>query len=200
MKNITFLPWVGKSYSKGIDNKKVMVLGESHYCALVADAKPELSSEVIQDLFDEKSEHEAYKNTYTKFERALAGKILSFKEKRDLWNMFLFYNYVQTPMTGARVAPTEEEFNLSESALFGVLEKYKPDYMIVWGARLYNNLPKKGFQLTDLNVKNVDSFETWGYELSNGHIVQLLCITHPSAAFEPPYWHQIIHAFIKREL
>jgi hypothetical protein len=33
MKNVFFTPWVGKFYfEKGYNGKKIMVLGESHYC------------------------------------------------------------------------------------------------------------------------------------------------------------------------
>lgn len=200
MKNVKFLPWVGDHYLQGIPGSKVMVLGESHYCASSADAVPELTSSVILDLFDPDSEHESYKNTYTKFERALAGKPLTFSEKRDIWNSVLFYNYVQVPISEARVSPTPQEFNSSESAFFEVLEKYQPDYILAWGSRLYNNLPKRGRQLPDLSLPSGDSFETWGYTLSSGKVVQLLSTTHPSTAFVPVYWHEVIQMFIKRRI
>ena len=196
MKKQEFKPWVGRNYQTGINGNRVMVLGESHYCAVQSDAHPNMTTEIISDLLDKNSEHEGYKNTYTKFERALAGKPLSTTEKEELWNRVIFYNYVQCPISEARKAPTNQEFDASEQPFFDILEKYQPDNVLVWGKRLYNHLPRKGYQLPDLEV-NGDSFEVWAYELTNGHIVKLLSITHPSAAFTPEYCHSIIHKFLQ---
>ena len=200
MKDIRFIPWVGTDYRQGINGQRIMALGESHYCAHPEEAVPNLTIQIIQDLLDPLSGHEGYKNTYTKFERALAGKALSAEEKQIWWNKVLFYNYVQTPISGARIAPTDAEFQSSEKAFFEVLAQYRPDRILVWGNRLYNHLPQKGFQLPDLVLPNGDAFETWGYELPDKQVVQLLPITHPSAAFVPVYWHEVIHTFINRNI
>ena len=33
MDNVVFIPWVGDYYFKeGYNNKKILILGESHYC------------------------------------------------------------------------------------------------------------------------------------------------------------------------
>ncbi len=193
------MPFVGRQYEKGICGKRVMVLGESHYCAHPEEAVPGLTISIIKDLFDPTSEHEPYKNTYTKFERALAGKALSFPEKEAVWNSVLFYNYVQCPITGARVSPTSQEFASSEAAFFEVLEQYRPHCVIAWGKRLYNNLPRRGYQLPDLLLPDGDSLETWAYPLRNGHVVAVLPVTHPSAAFVPEYWYKVIQQFINRK-
>ena len=195
---VKFLPWVGSEYTRGINGKKVMVLGESHYCAHESEAVPELTRIIIRDLFDDKSEHEGYKNTYTKFGRALAGKQLYDKDKEAVWNSVVFYNYVQVPLSEARKEPKVQDFTNSEIAFFDVLEQYHPDCLIVWGKRLYNNLPRRGYQTDDLIMPDGSKIETWTYELANGHRVYLLPITHPSAAFTPEYWHDAIHRFIRR--
>lgn len=197
MKHVHFLPWVGNNYAKGINSKRVMVLGESHYCADKSEAVPELTRQIIRDLFAG-SEHEGYKNTYTKFERALAGKPLSIAEKEQVWNSVVFYNYVQTPISEARTAPTAQEFASSEDAFFEVLNTYKPDCIVAWGKRLYNHLPRKGKQSADLLLSDGERTETWSYTLAGGHTVEILPVTHPSAAFTPEYWHKAIHSFLKR--
>lgn len=46
MKNVHFLPWVGSKYNIGWQGKRLMILGESHYCASL----PEYWHEVI-DVF-----------------------------------------------------------------------------------------------------------------------------------------------------
>lgn len=197
MGKLVFKPWIGKQYSKGISGKRVMVLGESHYCERAEDAVPSMTSDIIMDLFDNDSEHEPYKNTYTKFERALMGREVAFDEKEKVWNSVAFYNYVQHPIDKARKAPTAEEFASSEKLFFEILEELKPDCAIVWGKRLYSNLPNKGAQQSDIVLANGDMIETWGYKLSNGKIVKFLPIYHPSAGFAWDYWHEAIDLLIK---
>lgn len=191
-----FLPWVGKEYQKGIQGKRVLILGESHYCADPAEAIPTLTQDIIKDLFDKHSVHEPYKNTYTKFAKALAGTDLDFEDKERIWNMVAFYNYVQTPISGARVSPTPQEFQNSDDAFFETLEQLQPEYVIVWGKRMYDNLPNQGVKGTYLKAKGEDSLETWTYTLNNGNTVKLLGITHPSAGFSWDWWHKMIMTFI----
>lgn len=200
MKHVKFLPLVGDKYNTGWNGKRVMVLGESHYCASPEQAVPQITNQIITDLYDASSEHESYKNTYTKFANAFAGHSLSFNERRNLWHSVLFYNYVQVPISGPRKSPIVQEFISSETAFFEILYTYNPDYIISWGKRLYCNLPRRGYQLPDLTLPNGDSMETWAYEIADKHIVQVLPIMHPSAAFVPSYWHVAIQTFINRNL
>lgn len=199
---IKFKPWVGNSYLSGINGNKIMVLGESHYCAKESDATPDMTNRIITDLFNPDSEHEGYKNTYTKFIRALSGdfSLSSAEAKKKWWNKILFYNYVQFPISEAREAPSKAEFADSSPAFFEILEKFRPDCILVWGKRLYNNLPRQGHQLPDLVLPDGTSIETWGYEISQGHTVRLLPITHPSSAFSPEYWNGVFREFIKRDI
>ena len=81
MHKLNFLPWIGNYYSTtGFAGKRILALGESHYCENASDATEDITRKVITDLFDPQSEHEAYKNTYTKFAEALLGRdCLSFE-------------------------------------------------------------------------------------------------------------------------
>ena len=83
MASINFYPWIGKHYSTtGFAGKRILALGESHYCEKPSDATEDSTRKVIEDLFDPQSEHEAYKNTYTKLAEALLGRnALTFEDK-----------------------------------------------------------------------------------------------------------------------
>ena len=198
MEIINYLPWIGKHYSTtGFGGKRILALGESHYCDKSSDATEDITRKVIADLFDPQSEHEAYKNTYTKFAVALLGRdSLSFEDKERFWNSIAFYNYVQVPMTGARVAPSQKDFNDSEAAFFEVLESLRPDIVIVWGSRLYNNLPQGGLQGDDLRAPDGHWVETWRYFLGDRKEVKIVPIMHPSSSFSPDYWHQFLSTII----
>lgn len=195
---VKFIPWVGSEYAQGINGKRVMVLGESHYCADESDAVPQLTINIIHHILNPDNKHEGFMNTYTKFGRALAGKEQYDKDREAMWNSVVFYNFVQVPISEARKAPEKQDFVAAESPFFTVLEQYRPDCVIVWGSRLYNNLPRKGYQTEDLVLSDGKSIETWAYKLASGHIVYLLPITHPSAAFTPEYWNEAINKFIER--
>lgn len=98
MEKINFLPWIGKYYySTGFAGKRILVLGESHYCDNASDASEDITRRVIMDLYDPRSEHEAYKNTYTKFAQALLGRgELSFADKELFWNSVALYIIAKT--------------------------------------------------------------------------------------------------------
>jgi hypothetical protein len=181
-----------------------MILGESHYCANPeTEATEDITIKVIEDLLDPFSEHEGYKNTYTKFAKAVVGeKQFSEESKKEFWQHVIFYNYVQTAISGARVSPTTEQFRNSEQAFFEILSQYQPDLIIVWGKRLYNNLPQQGTQLPDLQISQGiyagESSEVWSYTIG-GKTIALLPITHPSASmFELQYHKDLIYQFIEK--
>lgn len=202
---VKFKPWVGENYETGIhQGKKLMILGESHYCANPeTEATEDITIKVIEDLLDPFSEHEGYKNTYTKFAKAVVGeKQFSDETKKEFWQHVIFYNYVQTAISGARVSPTTEQFRNSEQAFFEIISQYQPDLIIVWGKRLYNNLPQQGTQLPDLQISQGiyagESSEVWSYTIG-GKTIALLPITHPSASmFELQYHKDLIHQFIEK--
>ena len=210
MKDVKFLPWEGANYQYGIrvdengdivcgtkeePGKKVLVLGESFYTNKEEDIASGIMTQVLNWYFDPQIEFEGWMNTYTKFTRAFFGVAISRGDSEKLWNSFVMYNYVQEPLRGTRFSPTPKQFAESRNAFFEVLGVYKPDYIIVWGYRLYNNLPQEGQQGEDIISDNYYS-ETWIYEIGN-HIVRLLPIQHPSTGFEWVYWNKVIKAFLK---
>jgi hypothetical protein len=202
---VKFKPWVGENYETGIhQGKKLMILGESHYCANPeTEATEDITIKIIEDLLDPFSEHEGYKNTYTKFAKAVVGeKQFSDETKKEFWQHVIFYNYVQTAISGARVSPTTEQFRNSEQAFFEIISQYQPNLIIVWGKRLYNNLPQQGTQLPDLQISQGiyagESSEVWSYTIG-GKTIALLPITHPSASmFELQYHKDLIYQFIEK--
>lgn len=203
---VRFLPWIGENYENGISydengiiqygtpenkGKKILVLGESHYCADEKDATDDLTRSVIKDFIDPDSVFEPYKNTYTKFERALAGRTLVKEEQKSLWEHIVFYNYVQRPLSAARISPTKDDFEISENPFWEILSILKPDLIIVWGNRLYYKLPQQGFQGEDIEI-NDDFVETWLYTTNDLDKIHVLPLCHPSTGFDWEYWHKFI--------
>ena len=99
-----FHPWAGSHYSSGgIFGKKIMVLGDSHYCGTPCGRCGEnpnarcyrLTSDVIEWCLDPNCEREDWMKTYLKFERSLVGHETTSEESRKIWDSIVFYNFLQ---------------------------------------------------------------------------------------------------------
>ena len=76
-------------------------------------------------------------------------------------------------------------------------EKYQPEYVIVWGKRLWNNLPNVGWQDGDDIVVDGYPVATGAYLLSNGKQVKVMAVNHPSVGYSWDYWHKVIQRFLR---
>ena len=126
----------------------------------------------------------------------MVNKETSMAESATIWNSLLFYNYVQELMSGPREAPTRGQYAASADAFFEVLEKYRPEVIIVWGKRLWENLPNVKWE--DGERVLVDGYEVDNgyYCLNNGYKVLAFCVYHPSASYSWDYWHRVIKLFV----
>lgn len=202
---VKFLPFVGDEYWNGISfdkdgnlvlgteenpGKKVLVLGESHYCD--EDLSDEELSSFTRDVLDSylnSEERCSWKRTFLKFERALSNVDTNIDSK-SIWNHLMFYNYLQCALHGSRMAG-EKYYEEAKDPFFAILEKYKPDYIIVWGRRLFAKLPNEKGEYMSCNDMNL-----WTYNIE-GKMIKVLPIYHPSVGFSWDYWHKVIVVFIK---
>ena len=86
-----------------------------------------------------KGKFHRWMNTFTKYANALQNKELTAVECADIWESMVFYNFVQTPMKGPRVSPTQEDFKRSRKAFEEVLADLSPNLIIFWGKLLWNS-------------------------------------------------------------
>ena len=169
MNPVFFEPWVGgEYYSGGMFGKRIMVLGESHYCGSgcpdcgVGDRCRGFTSKVIKDYLDPNVKREEWMNTFKKFERSLVNRSTSPQESVRIWNSVMFYNFLQVAMGGPRQAGTDEQYRNAAGAFFSVLDRYEPELMIVWGDQLWQRLPWERW--TEGESLMVD-----GYGVNNGY-------------------------------
>ena len=149
--NVFFQPFVGRDYTTGgIFGKRIMVLGESHYCdegctdcGNVANHREcrTFTNGVVNDYLNEDKPRERWMSTFLKFERSLVGHETEWPERQRIWQSVLFYNYLQVAMGGPRKAGSDAEYRQAEQALFSVLDQYRPQYIIAWGNRLWGQMP-----------------------------------------------------------
>ena len=191
-REVKFLPRVGKLYDHSRWGKRVMVLGESHYCD-PADATSDMTQVIFEWMFNPSAKFEYWMNTFTKFASALSGQKESRFSSEAVWDEVFFYNFIQEPISGPRQAPTEEQRIAAQGAFLEVIEHYRPDLVLAWShSRVYDYLPNVGHQGADCC-----GVETWIYPLSDGHEVRVLPVQHPASAFSPSEWHRTISAALE---
>ena len=213
MSNINFKPWVGKSYHLGYNGKRLLVLGESHYCqkelAEGGRCHPECKKEnMLDDCFSQTKDviedfvynycGDSYQQTFLCFERAVAGRELSQQEREHFWNSIMFYNYVQYSLAMPRTAPLPKHWVQSEQAFKELLHAYQPNYIIAWGVRLYDALPDWGGHAGRIQLTTGEREEYWIYSVE-GKNIPTLKMHHPSSPTgkQWDYWHRVIVEFLK---
>ena len=199
---IFFHPHVGSAFRHAsMFPKRTLVLGESHYCGdACADCgsqrHPEcggFTRKVVAGYLNPGNEREGWMNTYLKFERSLVGHETTPDESRQIWDSIAFYNYLQVAMGGPRKAGTAEQYQAAAEPFFEVLEQHQPELLIVWGKRLWDNLPS-GERWQEGEAVSVEGYAVQNgyYRLSNSKRVHAFCVYHPSAGYDWAYWHKVI--------
>lgn len=194
MYELTFQPYVGKRYENGgIFDQRITILGESHYGS-VPDVHT--TSKVLSKYLNENNPREGWMNTFLKFERSLVGRVTTHEDSKEIWESLLFYNYLQVLLSGPREYGTAQQYRDSIEAFFEVLNKYKPDVLIVWGKRLWQKLPWGNW--TEESPLCIDGYDVDNgiYTLPDGHQVRTLCVYHPSAGYSWDYWFKVINIFV----
>lgn len=186
MSNINFNPWIGENYSDGgCFGKRILVLGESHY-------GQNKGSSMTQDIIYDQAYSNYTMPAYTNFERALAGYTTDSDDRERIWNSVAFYNYVQECLSGARKSPTAEQFTDSEDAFFETLDKLEPDVVLVWGTRLWENLPYTNYEAEEECEYEGYPYRSGTYTTDNGTKVTCYEMQHPSSGFSWSWWHRFL--------
>ena len=210
---VKFLPWIGKDYENGINydeggklvfgtkekpGKKVLILGESHY---IEDYDPddERNMQMTRNVFGKylhfSNERQRWMSTFLKFERSLFNRAIESEETCNLWNHLSFYTYLTVPVYDLRMRAAEEDYDNSVEAFLTVLHVLAPDYIIVWGNRLYDYLPSlNGEPYKQVVYDGYESY-TWSFKL-DGKRIHMMAVNHPSVAYDWAFWHQMIYLFI----
>lgn len=203
---IKFRPWVGPDYEKGVNGKKVMVLGHCHYCDDNSDDEG-FTENIMRGYIQwvkqgcplERDDKGKIKDLWTRTYRAFAKAFLGYESDEDevskVWDRVLFYNYVQVSVPFACSKPTTEDYHEAEMGFRSVLAQYEPDIILVWG-NVYKKTPdniKDGLNAygCDINVEGT-KVPCWEYTLPSGKTCKMLKLHHPSRGFSWKDAHKII--------
>lgn len=179
--------YIGSNYSKGINGKKLLVVGHQKHATKEERKKYNDTKEYLNENENEDELKELINGVCMKWEtgdrkcwlqfgRMLTGNIslkLDSIEASELWKSIAFCNYLQIPdynLESRQGKDKESLYIYSESIFKEYLEESKPDKIIVWGIP-YPYIAKLGIKINDNRCKIV---------LSNGIEADVLRINHPS--------------------
>lgn len=203
MEHVFFKPWVGKNYQNGgIFKKKILVLGESHYCGnencngkcgfrdFPDGGCEDFTYDRVMDYLNGSTGR--WTNTFKKFERSLVNKPTTAEESREIWESVAYFNFLQVAMTGTRTAGSYEDYMEGQKAFLEVIEDLQPDLIIVWGIRLYGYLPNEGWIQGEPLVFDNYSVKNGYYQLKQGKKSRVIAVYHPSTGYSWDWWHKVI--------
>lgn len=190
-----FFPWIGNEYNNGgIFNKKILLLGEAHYCWSIKDCegclpgnRNDCNMMTINTIKDQMSENKKKHAIFTKLVKLFLDKeIIDLNDKTVFWNSVACYNYIQPSVSDrARVAPTSEMCSISVKPFYEVMDKLEPDFLLVISSRLWENLPgQEGIDWPagpTVNENNIIE-KTWYYKGKRKNTLSLV-IYHPSTSY-----------------
>lgn len=75
------------------------------------------------------------------------------------------------------------------------LDKYQPEYVVVWGKHLWDKMPGERWQDGEAIVVDGCRTATGAYLLSNGRRVKAMAVNHPSVGYSWDYWYRVLEKF-----
>jgi hypothetical protein len=206
---LKWYPFIGKDYENGVSEKKILLVGESHYHenneqSISKHDRPEFTKIVINELAIQRR----YWSTkmFSNLHRTLIGNDIFDSAK--LWNSLAFYNFVQRPMETNKGRPTESDLMSGWEVFFKVVEVLNPDVCIFIGTGSSNFLIEYvNKNRTDIKINEFKWLKKIGrtyprkakLELNNREIL-LHFIQHTSQYYSWPKWHEHLKNEIPTEL
>ena len=183
MSIVRFEPWIPKNLDPRCYGVRLLVLGESHYEE--DDEKPwtELRLRVLTRYLVRrwgrrpKGRTQFFPNLYS----LLTGRTWSqlSPDNAVIWDNIFFYNYVQKLVPGgARHSPDAEMWRDAEVAFLTVLDRLRPDAVLVLGRRLWRNMLDGELVSDDATALG----RVYAFELPSGNgSVPAAHVYHPSS-------------------
>lgn len=200
MEHVFFRPWVGRYYaSGGLFGKRILVLGESHYG--IGAPSRDTTRNVVGAYLECPEAVSPELQSFKRFERSLVGTVTDVRERRQIWDSLLFYNFVQEIATDApRQRPDVKNPGQSVEAFFEVLEAHRPEYIIAWGYRLWDKLlPTERWEWgEEIAADGLPPIKTGYYTLADGTRIKAVPVKHPSAGYSWTKWHEFIKQFLTK--
>jgi len=174
--------WKGMNYPNGgIFGARILIVGESTYTTDGRDTS-QYNVWMAQDHID------GYRDAFrTKLLRSFINTNREQQhEIQDFWNSVCYLNYINTPLSGPRIAPAESMWAENNQPLASILTELKPNIVVALGYRMWgnwlNNPPCKTYRGPKIN--NAGREQTYYFEASDRiHLALVYALKHPSSGF-----------------
>lgn len=191
-----FEPWLGRHWnspSNYFQGRRILILGESHYCSaeepwLIGKSLPSATVEVV-----EKWAIGNRHRFFTGVTQVITGRKrweLSSEEIREIWDSVAFFNYIPVFVaSGPRTRPTPDMFSQGAGPFTDFVETERPDLIIVCGYTLWWHVL--------MNLRNPPSSEPHtipSYKIGPSIAMRM---KHPSAGFSSDHWRKIFAQYLK---
>ncbi|EYR79996.1 hypothetical protein [Shinella sp. DD12] len=185
-----FEPWIGNQWNSPrnyFGGKRILVLGESHYCShdepeLIGNSQPNFTIYVVETW--------AIKNRnrfFTGITQVLSGRKrwqLAPAEIENLWSSIAFFNYVPVFVADRpRNRPTAEMFQQGRARFADFVDREKPEIIIVCGYALWWHV-MKGLS----NQAPAEPHTLPSHAIGSSTAIRM---KHPSAGFSSDEWHRV---------
>ncbi|WP_281613411.1 hypothetical protein [Flammeovirga sp. SubArs3] len=192
MSGLHYKTWIGEHFSqKRIFNKKILILGESHY----ADGAEDKTELLIKETMSGRFKHPFYTKLVLSFLEEENAAQLSLDRKVFFWQSVAYNNFVQDYLDQSRQAPSHEMWERGRNAFYELLEQVKPDIVFVCGYRLWDQLPHK-FRVES---EKIGSLFTITYQYKD---ISAQCVRskHPSANYSPAAVYSNLESFLGKTI
>lgn len=216
MTNRFFKPYIGRKYEKGINRKRILVLGASFYCSHGpgSDAPCRFFAECTDPVKKDSSKfdiccpfyaesglrlseepsnaiaerYRAYQN-FASFMRQFVGD-----DEEDVWERMAFTDYVQFFLP---TIDTKKEY-LSQrdfDAFVETLVELRPHVVVAWGMAIIEEIREHNPYLTDFErLKETEWYVCHMQVPHVPHEIALVCSYYPSSV---SYWHNDLDTLTK---
>ena len=131
---VTFHPWIGKHYGRSSRfGFRLLVLGESHYDEELEYTDCDFTRYVVR-TWGQENRHK-FLTIIANVLRGVEGWI-DDETRREIWKHVGFYNFVQSVVSGPKVAPVFRQWCDAQGPFETVVQCLKPDAILVLGWRV----------------------------------------------------------------
>lgn len=206
--NLTWLPWVCPSYFQRPKDKRLLIIGESHY---IRPESPDKFDEVMQkhvndtnytrDVVSQCLIHQYWKNRTLDTIPRLLFKSTNLDRAR-FWEDTAYYNFIQTPMhynkEGSPERPSWEAFVSGWGVFLEIVRLLQPSHCLFIGIEALNSFSysMNHYSIDFEAVKCTEKVSrTYGRKASlniDGQPISLLGVQHLGKYFSWKKWNNYL--------
>lgn len=205
---LKWLPWIGERFAALPAEKRLLIVGESHYhdetpASIQKHESPRFTQKVIEEMAIERS----YYNTqiFPNLHKALFGND-SF-DSHIFWHLIAFYNFIQRPMSTNKGRPKNKDFADSWPLFLQLIEKFQPKTCLFIGTSAANTMEKalasSTYSSTGIRCEQKISnayAKTATIVNANCNETKLIFIRHTSQMFSWSRWHEYLKNVMSNKL